>query len=96
MSWRGILSSVFVIESLLAAVPERTQAGFYGTAAGTEIDLVLELGGKHGLLAIEIKRSLTAKLERGFIIHWKTCRLKRRLSCIPAMAVTRSVTALSD
>lgn len=60
-SWEG-----FAIESLLAAAPERAQAGFYGTAAGAEIDLVLELGGKHGLWAIEIKLGLTAKPERGF------------------------------
>jgi predicted AAA+ superfamily ATPase len=60
-SWEG-----FVIESLLAAAPERAKAGFYRTAAGAEIDLVLELGGRHGLWAIEIKRSLTAKPERGF------------------------------
>jgi uncharacterized protein len=60
-SWEG-----FVIESLLAVAPERTQASFYGTAAGAEIDLVLELGGKHGLWAIEIKRDLTAKPQRGF------------------------------
>ena len=60
-SWEG-----FAIESLLAAAPERTQAAFYGTAAGAEIDLVLELGGNHGLWAIEIKLGLTAKPERGF------------------------------
>lgn len=60
-SWEG-----FAIESLLAAAPERVQAGFYGTAAGAEIDLVLELGGKQGLWAVEIKRGLTAKPERGF------------------------------
>ncbi len=60
-SWEG-----FVIESLLAVAPERVQASFYSTAAGAEIDLVLELGGQHGLWAIEIKRGLTAKPERGF------------------------------
>jgi predicted AAA+ superfamily ATPase len=65
-SWEG-----FVIESLLAAAPERTKAGFYRTAAGAEIDLVLELGGRHGLWAIEIKRSLTAKPERGFYHAWE-------------------------
>jgi len=41
-------------------------ASFYRTAAGAEIDLVLELPGKHGLWAIEIKRSLAPKLDRGF------------------------------
>jgi predicted AAA+ superfamily ATPase len=60
-SWEG-----FVIESLLAAAPERAQSAFYATAAGAEIDLVLELGGVNGVWAIEIKRGLTAKPERGF------------------------------
>jgi predicted AAA+ superfamily ATPase len=60
-SWEG-----FVIESLLAVAPERVQASFYGTAAGAEIDLVLQLGGQDGLWAIEIKRGLRARPERGF------------------------------
>lgn len=60
-SWEG-----FVIETLLAAAPERTQPGFYRTAAGAEIDLLLDLGGKHGLWAIEIKRSLSGKPDKGF------------------------------
>ena len=47
------------IESLLAAAPQRTMASFYRTAAGAEIDLVLEMPGKRGLWAIEIKRSLS-------------------------------------
>jgi len=59
-SWEG-----FVIESLLAVVPNHTKASFYRTATGVEIDLVLEFGGKQGTWAIEIKRSMTAKLERG-------------------------------
>ena len=59
-SWEG-----FVIESLLAVVPNHTKASFYRTAAGAEIDLVLEFGGRKGVWAIEIKRSMAAKLERG-------------------------------
>jgi predicted AAA+ superfamily ATPase len=59
-SWEG-----FVIENLINAAPARTVPGFYRTAAGAEIDLVLELpGGK--LWAIEIKRGLAPKLEKGF------------------------------
>jgi len=59
-SWEG-----FVIESLIAAAPEATLANFYRTSAGAEIDLLLTLPtGKRW--AIEIKRSLTPKLERGF------------------------------
>ena len=60
-SWEG-----FVIESLLSVAPERTQSFFYATAAGAEVDLVLDFGGTNGLWAIEIKRGLTAKPERGF------------------------------
>lgn len=59
-SWEG-----FVLENLLGAAPERTQASFYRTAAGAEIDLVLELPGGE-LWAVEIKRGLAPKLERGF------------------------------
>lgn len=60
-SWEG-----FVIENLLAAAPPRTRAWFYRTSAGAQIDLVLELGGQQGIWAIEIKRSLAPKIERGF------------------------------
>ncbi len=59
-SWEGL-----VVESILAAAPDGTDATFYRTAAGAEIDLVLELPGG-ALLAIEIKRSSAPKLERGF------------------------------
>jgi len=60
-SWEG-----FVIETLLAVAPRRTKPCFYRTAAGAEIDLILELGSQHGTWAIEIKRGLTAKPARGF------------------------------
>jgi uncharacterized protein len=61
-SWEG-----FVIDNLLAAAPERTVASFYRTAAGAEIDLVLEIPGQ-GLWAIEVKRSLSGRPEKGFYI----------------------------
>jgi len=59
-SWEG-----FVVETLLDVAPSRTYASFYRTAAGAEIDLVLDLGDKHGVWAIEIKRGLTARPQRG-------------------------------
>lgn len=62
-SWEG-----FVIENLLAAAPPRTTAGFYRTSAGAEIDLILELPGKHGTWAIEIKRGLSVTPSKGFHI----------------------------
>jgi predicted AAA+ superfamily ATPase len=60
-SWEG-----FVIENLISVCPDRVKASFYRTIAGAEIDLLLELGGNHGTWAIEIKRSLSPKLEKGF------------------------------
>ena len=59
-SWEG-----FVLENLLGAAPERTKAYFYRTAAGAEIDLVLEMPDKK-LWAVEIKRGLAPKLDKGF------------------------------
>ena len=60
-SWEG-----FIIENLLAAAPKNTQASFYRTQGGAEMDLLLELGGKHGTWAIEIKRSLSPAPSKGF------------------------------
>jgi uncharacterized protein len=59
-SWEG-----FVIETLLAVAPAGTKASFYRTAAGAEIDLVLELGDRHGVWAIVIKRSTSSGLRKG-------------------------------
>lgn len=60
-SWEG-----FVIENLLSVAPARTDVSFYRTSAGAEIDLVLELPGKRGLWAIEVKRGLSATPSKGF------------------------------
>lgn len=54
----------FVIENILSVLPGRPQPYFYRTQAGAEIDLVLDLGSQKGLWAIEIKRSLSPKIER--------------------------------
>ena len=59
-SWEG-----FVIETLLAVLPRSVKPFFYRTSSGAEIDLVIE--HDDGVLwAIEIKRSLSASVERGF------------------------------
>ena len=55
----------FLIENLIAAAPEHVQAYFYRTGGGAEIDLLLSWPDGQ-LWAIEIKRSLTPKVERGF------------------------------
>lgn len=54
-----------MIETLHAVMPEGAQANFYRTSAGAEIDLVVTLP-RDRRWAIEIKRSLTPKVERGF------------------------------
>lgn len=60
-SWEG-----FVIENLLSVAPPGTKVSFYRTSAGAEIDLVLELPGRRGPWAVEIKRGLGAALGKGF------------------------------
>ena len=59
-SWEG-----FVIENLLSILPDGATAWFYRTAAGAEIDLVLELDHKKKY-AIEIKRSISPTFSKGF------------------------------
>lgn len=74
-SWEG-----FVIENLLSAAPKYVQNSFYRTAAGAEVDLLLDLGKSDGLWAIEIKRSLRPKPKRGF--HHALEDLKPRKSFV--------------
>ncbi|MEC5291928.1 MULTISPECIES: ATP-binding protein [unclassified Aurantimonas] len=76
-SWEG-----FVIETLIAAAPEGTTANFYRTAAGAEIDLLLTLPGGR-LWAIEIKRSLAPKVERGFHHACEDLNPERRIVIYP-------------
>jgi predicted AAA+ superfamily ATPase len=58
-SWEGL-----VIENLIAVAGADAEASFYRTAAGAEVDLVLRWPGG-GEWAIEVKRSLAPKVERG-------------------------------
>ena len=59
-SWEG-----FAIETLIRAASERARASFFRTAAGAEIDLILELPGNR-TWAMEIKRGLAPSVNRGF------------------------------
>ena len=59
-SWEG-----WVIETLLSVLPWPSSASFYRTSAGAEVDLVIEHAGGQ-TWAIEIKRSLSARVSRGF------------------------------
>jgi predicted AAA+ superfamily ATPase len=59
-SWEG-----FCIENILACAPPSVTGYFYRTSAGAEIDLLLSWPNSD-LWAIEIKRSSSPKVERGF------------------------------
>jgi predicted AAA+ superfamily ATPase len=71
-SWEGM-----VVESILAAAPDGSDASFYRTSAGAEVDLVLELPGDQRWV-IEVKRSSAPKLERGFYHACEDLRPQRR------------------
>jgi predicted AAA+ superfamily ATPase len=72
-SWEG-----FAVETLIACAPDWTNSFYYRTSGGAEIDLILELPGGE-LWAIEIKRSLTPKVERGFHVACEDLRPRRRI-----------------
>ena len=59
-SWEG-----FIIENLLICAADKAQGHFYRTSGGAEIDLLLAWPDG-GLWAVEIKRSLSPRIERGF------------------------------
>jgi predicted AAA+ superfamily ATPase len=59
-SWEG-----HVVENLLNCAPVDVRGYFYRSSGGAEIDLLLAWPDG-SLWAVEIKRSLTPKLERGF------------------------------
>lgn len=58
-SWEG-----FVVEQLAALLPADATLGFYRTAAGAELDLVVEHRGRR--VGVEVKFAAAPKLARGF------------------------------
>lgn len=72
-SWEGL-----AIESLIAAAPTGTEASFFRSAAGAEIDLLLHLPTRPRPWAIEIKRALAPKIERGFHVACEDVDPERR------------------
>ena len=67
----------FVIENLLNCAPDSVQGHFYRTGGGAEIDLLLSWPDGR-LWAIEIKRSLAPKIERGFFSACDDLRPQRK------------------
>jgi predicted AAA+ superfamily ATPase len=77
-SWEG-----FVIETLLNLAPLGCNGWFYRTAAGAEMDLVLEWPDQRRW-AIEVKRSLSPRLGIGFHQARGDLRPERTFVVIPA------------
>jgi predicted AAA+ superfamily ATPase len=76
-SWEG-----FVLENVLAQMPSTWRASYYRTSAQAEIDLVLE-GPRKQVLAVEIKRTLSPKLSRGFHHGFEDIAATRGVFVIP-------------
>ena len=72
----------FVIENLLATAPDSVLPYFYRSSGGAEIDLLLARPDG-ALWAIEIKRSLAPKLERGFHAACADLRPQRKFVVYP-------------
>lgn len=77
-SWEG-----FVIEQVAAALPAGAQIGFYRTAAGAELDLVIELGARK--IGIEIKFSAAPKPTKGFWQSLQDLAITRAFVIAPVM-----------
>jgi len=89
-SWEGL-----VIENIVSALPPAVQPYFYRTAAGAEIDLVLDLG--HELWAIEIKKTTAPKLSKGFHLACEDLKPTRKYVVYggeEAFGLTRGITAI--
>lgn len=71
----------FVIENIAAAAPQAT-CYFFRTTGGAEVDLLLAWPGGE-LWAIEVKRSMSPKAERGFHVACGDLSPSRRLLVYP-------------
>ena len=79
-SWEG-----FVVEQVAAALPPDAQLSFYRTAAGTELDLVIEHGPRK--LGVEIKFSSAPKPTKGFWQALQDLQIDR--ACVVAPVARR-------
>ena len=74
-SWEG-----FVLEQIAAQLPAGATLSFYRTAAGTELDAVVEIGQER--IGIEIKFSLSPKVSKGFWLALEDLGVQR--ACVVA------------
>jgi uncharacterized protein len=76
-TWEGL-----AIEAIIDAAGPGAQFSFYRTAAGAEVDLIIERAGTVAF-AIEIKRSVAPKIEPGFYSGASDIGAARRLLVTP-------------
>lgn len=76
-SWEG-----FVLENLITAAGTNASAHFYRTSSGAEVDLLLNWPSGESW-AIEVKRSLAPKVERGFHSACEDLQPTRKLVIYP-------------
>lgn len=76
-SWEG-----FVIENIISNLPFGVQPFFYSSAAGAQIDLLLEFGLDH-YWAVEIKAGRTPSVKKGFHIACGDLAVKRKFVVYP-------------
>lgn len=76
-SWEG-----FVIENLHTVLPKVAQSYFYRSSGGSEIDLIIAMK-PDDLWAIEIKRSLSPKVSKGFYRACDDLNIKHRFVVYP-------------
>jgi hypothetical protein len=76
-SWEG-----WVLEQILAHARPGDRASFYRTAAGAEIDLVLERPGRP-MVGFEIKRSTAPGVSKGLLSAMSDLRLKKAFVVYP-------------
>lgn len=76
-SWEG-----YCIEQIINALPKNTSYSHYRTHSGAELDLVLESPNRE-IMAIEIKRSLSPKISRGYTESFNTIQASRGYFIIP-------------
>jgi hypothetical protein len=77
-SWEGLL-----IENILASLPSTTNAFFFRTAAGAEIDLVIEPRPRQRW-AIEVKRSISSPVpSKGFYLGCEDVKATRQIVLYP-------------
>ncbi|MGS2724622.1 ATP-binding protein [Porticoccus sp. GXU_MW_L64] len=76
-SWEG-----FVLESILSNLSSKWQYSYYRTSSQAEIDLVLE-GPKREVIAVEIKRSSSPKVTKGFHLASEDIRATKKFVVYP-------------